>query len=75
MRKDTFTCDVCGVERKDANHWFVLSFRNDGHVEGVEVGISVLIYYWTDKTAKLPNVRHACGQQCVLKHINEFLSK
>jgi hypothetical protein len=75
MRTEQFSCDNCGNFRKDANHWFLLSFRPDGHIEDLEVGASVMIAYWDPLVAKSAKVKHACGQACVISLIDEFLSK
>jgi len=51
MRKQVYICDVCNIERKTVNHWFIVSFVNG------ELRLSC----WNEEKAKKKDVMHVCG--------------
>lgn len=60
--KKTYTCDVCGAERHEANHWFGIGQAGDIlHISPFITGRSAC---W-----------HVCGEACVMKKVSEFLDK
>ncbi len=64
MIRQTITCDTCGIERKQANHWFE-AFEHEG-----ELRIRGLI---PTKTTR-PGLRHLCGQTCLHRLVDDFLA-
>jgi hypothetical protein len=67
MKREIITCDVCGVERGESNHWFM-------GISPVSSGDWTSIKKWSDETAKLnTTVKHLCGQLCVHKFIDAFM--
>lgn len=65
MRKDVYFCDVCDHPKREANHWFLVTF-----------GSKVLFLQpWEgageelEKSADL----HLCGAECVNKVVGKFL--
>jgi hypothetical protein len=57
-----FKCDVCGVERKEANHWFVFWFD--------KIKNTVEIAAWGEN-ANYQGFQHVCGQE----HLNVLVSR
>ena len=64
--KIVYLCDVCGAERKEANHWFV------GYVRPSDI-IFAPFAAW-DKGDE-GDIRHLCGQACAHKLLDEFMSR
>jgi hypothetical protein len=73
MKVDTYECDVCRVQKKEANHWWLASdhvFSGHG---------SFAVYPWSEKDfvekewPDLPLI-HMCGESCVQKKLAEFLA-
>jgi hypothetical protein len=62
--RQTITCDTCGIERKQANHWFE-AFEHEG-----ELRIRGLI---PTKTTR-PGLKHLCGQTCLHRLVDDFLA-
>ncbi len=59
-----FSCDGCGAERKEANHWFT--------VDGQNCGLDrLLIYPFQD----IEGGEHYCGEVCLHKRVAEFTGK
>lgn len=59
MIRTIFSCDQCGVEKKESNHW-VLAYRIRGHL---------LFVPWATDPDTLPlqynsEVYHLCGEGC-----------
>ncbi len=69
MLKKILTCDECGAERRDANHWFVY--------ERTKVGLHFHTWEWAAKewTLEAEHVGHLCGQQCGHKLLDRFLTE
>jgi hypothetical protein len=66
--KKMYVCSVCGAERKDANHWFVLTETKAGfHLQSWE---------WAVREEMLDEegTEHLCGQVCAHKLLDRFMS-
>lgn len=73
-QKLAFSCDVCGAEKKEVNHWLVSDESN--------VGIDFHTWEWAVREGQLdveeakPIIRrHLCGQACCHRLLDEFLSR
>jgi hypothetical protein len=81
-KKEVYACDVCGTERKDANHWFlaaeytgaVATGSQENRTFGDDVLTQLAFCKWS-ASSKNPAVKHICGQVCAQKLLDEFLSK
>jgi hypothetical protein len=66
-RAITYNCDICGAQRKEANHWFV----------AVTSSARVLFTTWTSAERNdrfdSDNVKYLCGQSCAHKLLDQFL--
>ena len=64
MKQIVFTCDVCGRQKQESNHWFTVQIRP---------GIFFDVRYWARGDALQENILHICGEECLHKKLNEFL--
>ena len=64
MIRQTITCDTCGIERKQANHWFE-AFEHEG-----ELRIRGLVPTKTTRAG----LKHLCGQTCLHRLVDDFLA-
>jgi hypothetical protein len=62
MRSVKITCDGCGVEKKDVNHWF--------QVDTSDLRFSV--YTWRDQGGDDSTV-HLCGESCAQKAFQKWM--
>jgi hypothetical protein len=66
-RAITYNCDVCGAQRKEANHWFAAAISP----------IGMTIYTWASavQDGRLDRnfIRYLCGQSCAHKLLDQFL--
>lgn len=70
MKIEIYRCDVCGDERKEANHWFIVG---QAYVVSSRIPKHLLIMPWS---AILPVVDplHICGEQCLHTVISQYAS-
>lgn len=71
MEVKTFACDICGIHKKDANHWWkIVRVNSDGQP-------GMLIVEWSITTLEGIEdfegnvVAHLCGSD----HVTQWLSK
>jgi hypothetical protein len=63
--RQAITCDICGSEKRQTNHWFV------AYEHGGELRMSG----WTSRHRLRPGSKHLCGQTCLHKLVDEFMAK
>ena len=78
-----YTCDGCGAERKEANHWWRVltgSYFDAAMASGVGyVGSLAIISF--DYGQSIPSegpqhkVQDYCGESCLMKRVAQFTSK
>jgi hypothetical protein len=59
------SCDICGAEKKQTNHWFV-AYEHAGELR---------IGGWNSRYCKRVGSRHLCGQTCLHKLVDEFMAQ
>lgn len=65
MIRQAISCDVCGTEKRQTNHWFV-AFEQAGELR---------LGGWTSRNRARPNSKHLCGQTCLHKLVDEYLAQ
>lgn len=65
MIRQAISCDVCGAEKQQTNHWFI------AYEQGGELRVSG----WTSRHRLRPDSKHLCGQTCLHKLVDEFMAK
>jgi hypothetical protein len=65
MIRQAISCDICGTEMLNANHWFV---AYDG---GPELRISA----WDPRNRLRASARHLCGHKCLHKLVDDFMAR
>jgi hypothetical protein len=63
--RQAISCDLCGNEKKQTNHWFV------AYEQGGELRVSG----WNSRNRLRPGTKHLCGQTCLHKLVDEFMAK
>lgn len=64
MRRQVFSCDVCGMDKKTANHWFIIQLVND------EFRLS----HWNESKAKRKGTIHVCGMEHAHRLMGQYAS-
>jgi hypothetical protein len=60
---EVYRCDECGAEKKETNHWFLISSD----------GASFFAEPWSDHNAEAGYSAHICGEQCAHKVLQKWL--
>jgi hypothetical protein len=63
--RQAISCDICGTEMQNPNHWFVVY---DGAAE-------FRMTRWNTRTRLRPEARHLCGQTCLHKLVDDFMAR
>lgn len=63
--RQAISCDICGAEKKQTNHWFVASEQNG------ELRVSG----WNSRNRLKAGTKHLCGQTCLHKLVDEFMAR
>jgi hypothetical protein len=69
---------ACGEIRKETNHWFALRFSGEQlnvYAWDVALNIMVLQKDLSNRLLDAPGTIHLCGQACVHKAIDAWMSK
>ncbi len=64
MIRQAISCDICGAEKKQTNHWFVV---------WEQVG-ELRVSGWNSRNRLRTGSKHLCGQACLHKLVDEFMA-
>ena len=62
MIRQTISCDICGADKKESNHWFV-ALEREGEIR---------LGTWAALGRRRSGARHLCGQKCLYKLVDDF---
>ena len=65
MIRQVITCDICGIQKQQTNHWFV------AREESGELRMSG----WNSRYLQSPETKHLCGEACAHKLVSHFLMR
>lgn len=65
MIRKAISCDICGTEKRQTNHWFV-AYEQAGELR---------LAGWSSRHRLRPDSKHLCGQTCLHKLVDEFMAK
>lgn len=65
MIRQAISCDICGSEKRQTNHWFV-AYEQSGELR---------VSGWSSRIRTRPGSKHLCGQTCVHKLVDDFMAK
>lgn len=65
MIRQAISCDVCGAEKKQTNHWFVVC----------ELGGELRLAAWSSRMRLRAGAKHLCGQTCLHKLVDEYMAR
>jgi hypothetical protein len=63
--RQAISCDICGAEKKQTNHWFVAN----------EHGGEIRVSGWNSRNRMRPGSKHLCGQTCLHKLVDDFMAR
>ncbi|MGA3034586.1 MAG: hypothetical protein ABSD70_14950 [Terracidiphilus sp.] len=65
MIRQAITCDICGIDKRQTNHWFV-AYEQAGELR---------VSGWTSRHRLRADSKHLCGQKCLHKLVDDFIAK
>ena len=65
MIRQAISCDICGAEKKQTNHWFV-AYTHAGELR---------VSGWGAQRRLRAGTKHLCGQTCLNKLLDEFIAR
>lgn len=65
MIRQAISCDICGAEKRQTNHWFV-AWERDGELR---------VAGWTARIRLRSGAKHLCGQACLHKLADDFMER
>lgn len=65
MIRQAISCDMCGAEKKQTNHWFV----------ACEISGELRVSGWNSRNRLRTGSKHLCGQACLHKLADEFMAR
>jgi len=65
MIRHTISCDMCGAQKREANHWFI------AYEESGELNVSS----WVSPHLYRSGTKHLCGESCLHKLLSTFLAQ
>ena len=63
--RQAISCDICGAEKRQTNHWFV----------AYELGGELRISGWNARNRLRAGAKHLCGQTCLHKLADDFMAR
>lgn len=64
MIRQAISCDICGAEKRQTNHWFV-AYEQSGELR---------VSGWTSLRRTRPGSTHLCGQTGLPKLVDDFMA-
>jgi hypothetical protein len=63
--RQAISCDICGRDKQQTNHWFV----------AYEHGTELRIGGWSSQARLRTSSKHLCGQTCLHKLVDDFMAR
>jgi hypothetical protein len=63
--RQAISCDLCGTEKRQTNHWFV----------AYEAGGELRMCGWHSRHRLRADSKHLCGQTCLHKLVDDFMAR
>ena len=65
MIRQAISCDICGRDKQQTNHWFVVC----------EHATELRVSGWSSQARMSTKAKHLCGQTCLHKLIDEYMAR
>jgi hypothetical protein len=70
----SFTCDICGKKKADANHWWMVVLGDVPCFEQDQPHQRFTLMPWNPAESRNPDMYHLCGQGCAAQAMTRFMS-
>jgi hypothetical protein len=70
----SFTCDICGKRKGDANHWWMVMLGDVPCYEEGSPNHRFSLMPWNPAESQNSELFHLCGQGCALQAMERFMT-
>ena len=70
----SFTCDVCGKKKGEANHWWMLALGESPCDEEDQPPQRFAVMPWSGSQSRDAEMRHLCGKGCAMQALERFMT-
>jgi hypothetical protein len=70
----SFTCDVCGATKGEANHWWMLSLAECACDDVDQMPQRFSVMPWSVDQSRNGEMRHLCGKGCAMQALERFMT-
>jgi len=63
--RQAISCDLCGIDKRQTNHWYV-AYEQAGELR---------IGDWTSRHRLHADSKHLCGQKCLHRLVDDFIAR
>jgi hypothetical protein len=70
----SFTCDICGKKKAEANHWWMVALGDVPCFEQDQPHQRFTLMPWNPAESRNTDIYHLCGQQCATLAMTRFMS-
>ena len=72
----SFTCDICGKPKGEANHWWMASVGTLPCFEDQDtVETRFTLMRWSEAESRNIEVYHLCGQGCAMQAMERYMTE
>jgi hypothetical protein len=70
----SFTCDICGKKKGEANHWWMVMFGDAPCYDEGQPAQRFTLLPWNIAESRNPDMYHLCGQNCSMAAMERFMT-
>lgn len=70
----SFTCDICGKAKGEANHWWMVMLGDVPCWDEGQPGQRFTLLPWNAAESRSQAIYHLCGQGCAMKAMERFMT-
>ena len=71
----SFTCDICGKTKGEANHWWMASLGPRSAYAEDERALRFTLMRWHAAECRSADIYHLCGQGCAMQAAERFMTE
>ncbi len=71
----SFTCDICGKTKGEANHWWLAAVAPSRAFSEDEQILRFTLMRWHVSESRSPEIYHLCGQGCAMQAAERFMTE
>jgi len=70
----SFTCDLCGKKKGEANHWWMVMLGELPSSDDGQSARRFTLVPWNAAESRNSEMYHLCGQGCAMKAMERFMT-